>query len=113
MIFAFVFTVFIGMCALALIGLEDSHYRVTKLLEELDEQAAQRPAQEQANVVPRMVAVQPAADAFSEMAFTRSLLALNKVDSLVPCDSPTRAPSESSSLESVRPVQSKNPVRVL
>ena len=113
MIFAFIFTVFIGICAVALIGLEDSHYRVTRLIEELDEQAAQRSADsEQAIPVAPMVTVQQTADAFGEMSFTRSLLALNKVDSLVPCDSPVPVRGESSLSESVRPVQSKDHVPV-
>jgi hypothetical protein len=118
MIFAFVFTVFIGICAVALIGLEDSHYRVTRLLEELDEQAAQRPATAPATrVAPmlstQMVSGQQTGDAFGEMAFTRSLLALNKVDSLAPCDSPGPARAESSSSESVRPAQSTDHVQAL
>jgi len=113
MIFALVFTVIIGICAVALIGLEDSHYRVTRLLEELDEQAAQRPVNsEQTRSVAPIVTFQQTADAFGEMSFTRSLLALDKVDSLIPCDSPVPAPGESSSLESIRPVQSKGHVQV-
>ena len=118
MIFAFIFTVFIGICAVALIGLEDSHYRVTRLIEELDEQAAQRSADSeqalsgQTSPVAPMVTVQQTADAFGEMSFTRSLLALNKVDSLVPCDSPVPVRGESSLSESVRPVQSKDHVPV-
>ncbi len=114
MIFAFVFTVFIGICAVALIGLEDSHYRVTRLLEELDEQAAQSPlTAEQTMRVSPMVTAQQTADAFGEMSFTRSLLALNKVDSLAPCDSPGPVRAESSSSVSVRPAQSSDRVQAL
>ena len=113
MIFAFVFTVFIGICAVALIGIEDSHFRVTRLLEEMDEQASKQPVAEQTRPVAVMISGQQPADAFSEMAFTRSLLALNKVDSLVPCGSPVPVPAESSSSESALPVQSKSPVQVL
>jgi hypothetical protein len=113
MIFAFVFTVFVGLCAMALIGLEDSHYRVTRLLEELDEQAPQQPDAEQTRMVAPMVTGQQKIDAFGEMSFTRSLLALGKVDLLVPCDSPAPVPGESSSLESVRRSQSKNRVQAL
>ncbi len=118
MIFAFVFTVFIGICAVALIGLEDSHYRVTRLLEELDEQAAQRAESTPASRVAPMlsnqiVSGQRTVDAFGEMSFTRSLLALNKVDSLTPCDSPGPVLAESSSSESARPVQSKDHVQAL
>jgi len=114
MIFAFVFTVFIGICAVALIGLEDSHYRVTRLLEELDEQAAQHPveAEQPANVAP-MVSGKQTSDAFGEMSFTRSLLALNKVDSLAPCDSPGPVRAESSSSESAHPAQSTDHVQAL
>ncbi len=113
MIFAFVFTVFIGICAIALIGLEDSHYRVTRLLEELDEQAAKRPKTEQTAPVAPMRTAQETTDAFGEMSFTRSLLALNKVDSLAPCDSPGPVRAESSSLELVRPAQSTDRVQAL
>jgi hypothetical protein len=114
MIFAFIFTLFIGLCAVALIGLEDSHYRVTRLLEELDQQAAQRPSMfEQAMPVVPLSAVQQTADSFDEMSFSQSLLALNRVDSLVPGDSPILAPAESSSSESAHPVQSKDHVQVL
>ena len=113
MIFAFIFTVFVGICAVALIGLEDSHYRVKRLLEQLDEQSAQQPPAEQAKEVAPMVTGQQTADAFGELSFTRSLLALSKVDSPVPCDSPAHVLGESSSLVSVRPDRSKNHVQVL
>ncbi len=118
MIFAFVFTVFIGLCAVALIGLEDSHYRVTRLLEELDEQAAKRSSvPEKIRIAPVMLGQQASGqqsvDAFGEMSFTRSLLALNKVDSLAPCDFPGLVRAESSSSASVRPVQSKDHAQAL
>ena len=117
MIFAFLFVVFIGVCAVALIGLEDSHYRVTRLLEELDDQAARHPehhlSARTAQSVGPMVTSQPVTDAFGEMAFTRSLLALGKVDSLVPGDSPAPALDGSSSSVSVPLGQSKNHVPVL
>ncbi len=93
MIFAFLFAVFIGLCAVTFIGLEDAHFRVKRLLDELDEQAT--------------------GPSTARDSFTRSLLALNKVDSLVPCDSPIPVPGESSSSESTHPVQSKDPVQVL
>ncbi len=113
MIVAFVVTVIIGICAVALIGLEDSHNRVSRLLEELDEQAAQRTAQNHhSSVVVPITAVQQDAEQ-EEVAFTRSLLALNKVGLLTPCDSPVSARAGSSSSESVRPVQSTDPVQVL
>ena len=113
MIFAFAFTVFVGLCAVALIGLEDSHYRVSRLLEELDQQGLQQSATERPAVVAPMVTGQPTADAFGEMAFTRSLLALGKVEPPVPCNSPTPVHAESSSSVSTHPDQSKNRVQVL
>ena len=114
MIIAFAVTIFIGFCAVALIGMEDSHYRVTKLLEEMDEQAAQRSAEaEQTTTVAPIMTTQQTADAFGEMSFTRSLLALNKVDSLVPCDSPKPVRVESSSSESALPVRSRDRVQAL
>lgn len=113
MIFAFAFTVFIGICAVALIGLEDSHYRVSRLLEELDEQALQQPGSERPAAVAPMVSGQQTTDAFGELAFTRSLLALGKVEQPVPDGSPAPAPAESSSSVSAHPHQSKNPVQVL
>jgi hypothetical protein len=118
MIFAFAFTVFIGLCAVALIGLEDSHYKVTRLLEDLDEHATLQPTQQTTQhttqqVVAPMVKGHQTVDAFGELAFTRSLLALGKVDLLMPCDSPAPVPGESSSLVSVRLDQSKNRVQAL
>ena len=113
MIFAFGFTVFVGICAVALIGLEDSHYRVTRLLEELDEQSAERPAEARIHEVGPMVTAHQTEDAFGELAFTRSLLALGKVETPVPCDSPTHVHAESSSSGSTHPDQSKNRVQVL
>ena len=117
MIFAFLFTVFIGVCAVALIGLEDSHYRFTRLLEELDEQAAQRSEQHngepQTNVVGPILVPQLATDTSGELSFTRSLLALSKVDSLVPCGSPAPARDVSSLLVSAPPDQLKNRVQAL
>lgn len=82
MIFVFVFTVCVGLLAMALTRLEDSHDRVIRLLKELDGDAVQQAPAEQAQTVP------PSADASQQFSFTRSLLALSKVDSLVPCDSP-------------------------
>ena len=113
MIFAFVFTVFVGVCAVALIGLEDSHHRVTRLLEELDQKPAEQNTAEQTRVVAPMVTAQQGDDAFGELAFTRSLLALSKAGSLIPCDSPAPVPDESSSLALIRPHRSKNRVQEL
>ena len=108
MIFAFLLTVFIGLCAVALIGLEDSHHRVSRLLAELDEQAAQSHRKLRASPV-----TPTPADEATDVSFTRSLLALGKVESLVPGDSPVPARAESSSLVSVPRDQSKSHVQVL
>jgi hypothetical protein len=94
MILAFLLMVFLGVSAVALIGLEDSHYRFTRFLEELDERAAQRSDQQ--------------ASAPLEDSLTHSLLALSKVDSPVPCDSPVPESALSSSLVSVPHDQLKN-----
>gem|GEM_PF-5946892 len=116
MIFAFLFTVFVGVCAVALIGLEDSHNRVTRLLQELDEQAAERTQQQERGqpvATGPMVTVPATADAFRELSFTRSLLALSKADSPVPYDFPLPVLDESSLSASVPLDQSKNRVQVL
>ncbi len=115
MIFAFAFTVFIGICALAMIGLEESHHRVTLLLQELDEaRRTEQPAPEHAGKAPVLMFVpKPPQNALSELSFTRSLLALGKVDSLTPCDSPELVRVESSLSASARLRQSKSPVQLL
>ncbi len=117
MIFAFLCTVFVGVCAVALIGMEDSHVRFTRFLEELDQQAAQRLGQQEASARAGFIRAFPtpqsAAETSGEISFTRSLLALSKVDSLVPGDSPVPAPGVSSSLASALPDQSKNHVQAL
>ncbi len=119
MIFAFAFTVFIGVCALAMIGLEESHYRVNLLLQELDESrqaemaTAGQTAAGQIKAPVLMFVPKPPQNALSELSFTRSLLALSKVDSLVPCDSPELVRAGSSSSALVHPDQSKSPVQVL
>jgi hypothetical protein len=114
MIFAFAFTVFIGICALAMIGLEESHYRVNLLLQELDESRQAEAATAGQTKAPVLMFVpKPPQNALSELSFTRSLLALSKVDSLVPCDSPELVRAGSSSSALVHPDQSKSPVQVL
>ncbi len=114
MIFAFAFTVFIGICALAMIGLEESHYRVTLLLQELDEsRQAETATASQAKAPVLMFVPKPPQNALSELSFTRSLLALSKVDSLVPCDSPELVRALSSSSALVPLDQSRNPVQAL
>lgn len=109
MIFAFLLTIFVGLCALAIIGLEDSHNKVTRLLEELDQPT---PVDSKPTATPIMSARRNA-DALQELGFTRSLLALGKVGSPIPCDSPAPVPVESSSSESTHPDQSRNRVKAL
>lgn len=103
MIFAFLFTVVVGVCAVALIGLEDSHYRVTRLMEEMDFQTAARA--EQPAKEPNLTA--------PDVEFTRSLLALSKVDSQVPCDSPKHERGEFSSSASIPPDRLRSHVQAL
>ncbi len=111
MIFIVAVTVFIGICALSLVGLGESHMRVTRLLDELEEDSS---AKREAEVpAPAIASQAPKLDAFGELGFTRSLLALSKVRLLYPCDFPAPVNDESSSLVSVRPRQSKNREREL
>ena len=106
MIFIVAVTVFIGICALSLVGLGESHMRVTRLLEELE---ADSSIDREAEVPVAATACQtPKLDAFSELGFTRSLLALSKVRLLYPYDFPAPVNGESSSLASIRPRQSKS-----
>jgi hypothetical protein len=105
----------LGICILSLIGLYESHQRVSRLLDELndDRRKANKP---DLSLVPSP----PVAallgthsnpdtnfDIYSDVAFTRSLLALSKVRSLDPYGSRAPEPVESSSSESFHPVQSR------
>ena len=111
MIFIVAVTVFIGICALSLVGLGESHMRVTRLLDELEENSC---AKREVEVPAPAIASQgPKLDSFGELGFTRSLLALSKVRSLYPYDSPVHVHDESSLLVSVHPGQSKNREREL
>ncbi len=112
MIIAFGLLVFIAICALSLVGLGESHSRVSRILNELDDHRVKQEPQEQA--APAMIEPQaPKMDVFAEVSFTRSLLALSRVRSLDPYEAPVLEHDESSSLVSVRRVQSKNHAQVL
>ena len=111
MIIAVGILAFIAICALSLVGLGESHSRVARILNEMDNQPVKQEAEDQ---VPLAIERQEqTADVFSEVSFTRSLLALSKVRSLDPYEAPILAPDESSSLVSVRRSQSKNRAQVL
>jgi hypothetical protein len=104
-----------GICVLSLIGLYESHQRVSRLLDELNEDRRKAKNKADLSLVP---SIPPAAlgknnnpdanfDIYADVGFTRSLLALSKVRSLDPYGSRSPEPVESSSLESFRPVRSK------
>ena len=112
MIIAVGILVFMAVCALSLIGLGESHTRVSKILTELDYNRLEQESESR----PTTLAAQPQSekvDVFAEVGFTRSLLALGKVRSQDPYEAPILEPAESSSLESVHLVRSKNRARAL
>ena len=106
MIIAVGILVFVAICALSLVGLGESHSRVSRILDEMDDHRVKQETETQAPpaIEPRAQTI----DVFAEVGFTRSLLALSKVRSLDPYGSPVPATDESSSLVSVHPVQSKS-----
>ncbi len=111
MIIAVGILVFISICALSLVGLGESHSRVSRILSEMDDNRVKEETGTQAPP-----AIEPQAqkiDVFAEVGFTRSLLALSKVRSLDPYEAPILEPDESSSLVSIHRAQSKNHARVL
>ncbi len=113
MIIAVGILVFMAICALSLVGLGESHSRVSRILNELDDNRVDEDSERLATPMmhPHSMHAQKidcSADVFSEVGFTRSLLALSKVDSQVPYECPVLETFESSSLVSVRRVQSKN-----
>jgi len=112
MLFILAATVLFGICALSLVGLGESHVRVTRLLEDLDNNRDSEldSATSQTPVLTPQIAK---LDAFAEVGFTRSLLALSKVRSLDPYNFPAHERDESSSLESVLPARSKTHARAL
>src|SRR5437879_2643172 len=101
-------TVFLGICALFLVEYGDSHTRIARRLDALQKQtpeASEQPVCTPASLPATMQS--PKSDAFSELSFTRSLLALSKVRSLDPYGSPAPAHDESSSLVLAHPAQSQ------
>jgi hypothetical protein len=111
MIIAVGILVFMAMCALSLVGLGESHSRVSRILNEMDDHRVNPEAGTQAP--PAIEPQAPKIDVFAEVGFTRSLLALSKVRSLDPYEAPKLEHDESSSLASVRRSQSKNHAQVL
>ncbi len=112
MIIAIGILVFMAVCALSLIGLGESHSRVSRILTELDYNRLERETESR----PLTLAAEPEAekvDVFQEVAFTRSLLALGRVRSQDPYEAPVLEPGGSSSLESVPLARSKNRARAL
>ena len=106
MIIAVGILAFMAICALSLAGLGESHTRVSRILTELDNNRVNAEAKDEAPAATQPE--EPKADVFSEVAFTRSLLALSKVRSLSPYATQELEPAESSSLVLVHHAQSKN-----
>ena len=116
MIIAVGLFVFVAICSLSLVGLGESHSRVSRILNELDDNRVKQEAEAHAVAqvpAPAMEAEPEKMDVFAEVAFTRSLLALSKVRSQDPYEAPILEPDESSSLVSVRRSQSKSRARAL
>ena len=103
MIIAVGIFVFMAVCALSLVGLGESHSRVSGILNQLDSSREKEDARSHA---PAIEPHAPTIDVFAQVGFTRSLLALSKARSLNPCDSPAHESVESSSLVSVRHTRS-------
>ena len=103
--------VVLGICFLSLVGLYESHHRVKRLLNELNEERQKTANKTKLDLVPPSPTAQnePGAnfEIYSDVAFTRSLLALSRVRSLDPYGSPVLEPVESSSSGSFHPVRSK------
>jgi hypothetical protein len=108
MIIAVGILVFMAICALSLVGLGESHSRVSKILDDMDDNRVKHDTETQA---PAIEPLAQKVDVFAEVGFTRSLLALSKVRSLDPYEAPILDPDESSSLVSVRLARSKNRAR--
>ena len=111
MIIAVGILVFIAICALSLVGLGESHSRVSRILNELDDQRVNQETENRGHAA--IEPQSPKMDVFAEVGFTRSLLALSKVRSLDPYEAPVLERAESSSLVSVHRSQSKNHAQVL
>jgi hypothetical protein len=105
----------LGICVLSLIGLYESHQKVSRLLDELNEDRRKAKNKIDLSLVPSAT---PSAlgknnnpdanfDIYADVGFTRSLLALSKVRSLDPYGSRSPEPVESSWSESLHPVRSR------
>ena len=105
--------VFMAICALSLVGLGESHSRVSRILNELDDNRVKEDSERPAPAIMQAQKIDASSDVFSEVGFTRSLLALSKVPSQDLCEVPIPERAESSSLVSVRHVQSKNRAQAL
>jgi hypothetical protein len=101
--------VFLGICALFVLEYGDSHARAGRRPDflQVDEEPVCTPCGPPATARPS------AMDAFAELGFTRSLLALSKVRSPDPYGSPIPEPAESSSLVLAPHAQSQTPDREL
>ncbi len=100
MLFALAATIFIGFIAIAIEGFAEAHAgvnRISNMINNSFDAAANQAAPDL-----------PQYDEASELRFSQSLLALNKVHSQLSCNSPEPELAESSSLVSVRPAQSKS-----
>jgi hypothetical protein len=105
---------FIAICALSLVGLGESHSRVSRIFNQLDDSRVKEDEESQAPaMMPPTQKIDALSDVFAEVGFTRSLLALSRVRSLDPYEAPALAHDESSSLVSVHRAQSKSRDRVL
>jgi len=107
-------TVLLGICALFLLEYGDSHARIARRLDAL--QLPEKDAVENPVCVsfgPPATVHSSKSDAFSELSFTRSLLALSKVRSQDPYGSRAPERAESSSLVLVHPAQSQTTDREL
>jgi hypothetical protein len=105
----------LGICFLSLIGLYESHQRVGRLLDQLNQDRQKTANKTELELVPPAppdaASTNYAPDShfeiYSDVAFTRSLLALSRVRSLDPYGSQAPERAESSLSESFRPVRSK------
>jgi hypothetical protein len=100
--------VFMAICALSLVGLGESHSRVSRILNELDDNRLKEASESRAPAIMQAQKIEDSSDVFAEVGFTRSLLALSKVDSRDPYNCPVPERVESSSLVSVRRAQSRS-----
>ncbi len=113
MIIAVGLLVFVAICALSLVGLGESHTRVSRILNELDDHRVKQEIELSATQPPALQLQPEKTDVFAEVSFTRSLLALGRVRSLDPYEAPVPEHDEFSSLVSIHHSQSKNRAQVL